>query len=129
VEPIGIDDVVRLETAVWQALVDGDPGADANLLSDDFLGVYSTGFGDRSEHVGQLDSGPTVAGFEISEARLITLSDTAVLLAYRAEFRRTSATPGAPPEAMYVSSVWCLRDDRWVNVFSQDTAESTVRPP
>ena len=26
---------------------------------------------------------------------------------------------------MYVSSLWCRRDDRWVNVFSQDTpAES-----
>jgi hypothetical protein len=22
---------------------------------------------------------------------------------------------------MYVSSLWCRRDDRWVNVFSQDT--------
>lgn len=37
---IGIDDVIRLETQVWQALVDGNVEADQRMLSEDFLGVY-----------------------------------------------------------------------------------------
>ena len=43
-----VDEFVRLETRVWQALVDGDPEADARMLSDDFLGVDPAGFSDRA---------------------------------------------------------------------------------
>jgi hypothetical protein len=125
----GIDDFLRLETDVWRALVDGDPHADARLLSEDFLGVYPTGFADRSEHVGQLADGPTVAAFELSEERLLALSDSVVLLSYRAEYRRPDAPEAIEPEAMYVSSLWCRRDGRWVNVFSQDTPSSDTRLP
>ena len=116
-----IEDFLRRETEVWRALVDGDGLADARLLSGDFLGVYPTGFADRSDHVSQLDDGPTIAAFELSEERLLALSDSVVLLAYRADFRRRRAAEASDPQAMYVSSLWCRRDDRWVNVFSQDT--------
>lgn len=117
---IDIATVIELETEVWAALVRGDGEADARLLSDDFLGVYPSGFANRSDHVGQLADGATIAGFALSEERLIELSGSAVLLAYRADFRRPGVA-GSQPETMYVSSLWCRRDDRWVNVFSQDT--------
>ncbi len=113
-----VDEFVRLETRVWQALVDGDPEADARMLSDDFLGVDPAGFSDRAAHAAQLGSGPLVVGFELSEQRVMVLSDDTVMLSYRADYRR----PSSPDrETMYVSSLWCRRDDRWVNVFSQDT--------
>jgi hypothetical protein len=111
---------------VWKALVHGDSAADARLLADDFLGVYPTGFAGRDEHVGQIDGGPSVAGFELSEARMLELSSSAVLLAYRAEYRRVEET-AATPEVMYVSSLWCQRDGSWVNVFSQDSPASDFR--
>jgi hypothetical protein len=114
-------DFIQLETEVWRALVNGDANADARLLSDDFLGVYPTGFADRSDHVDQLRDGPTVAEFALHDGRLLVVSDSAVLLAYRAEYRRTGRPAGTEPETMYVSSLWCRRDGRWVNVFSQDT--------
>jgi hypothetical protein len=113
-----VDDFIRLETEVWHALVAGNPDADARMLSADFLGVYPSGFSDRDEHAAQLAGGPTVTTFELSETRLVVVSDTAVLLCYRADYTRP---PGNEPETMYVSSLWCRRDDRWVNVFSQDT--------
>ncbi len=55
-----LEDLVRLESQVWQALVDGDADADRRMLSDDFLGVYPTGFADRESHVGQLLDGNVV---------------------------------------------------------------------
>lgn len=113
--------LLALETAVWQALVDGDAAADAAALADDFLGVYPTGFAGRDDHAGQLAGGPTVDRFELGEARMLAVSDDAVLLAYRADYVRAGAAPGPPPESMYVSSLWCRRGGRWVNVFSQDT--------
>lgn len=116
---ITVDEVVELEIAVWHALQSGDSEADMKLLSEDFLGVYPTGFADRADHAGQLINGPTVEDFTICEPRLLTLSESHVLLAYRAEFRR--AESNGELDEMFVSSLWSLRDDRWENVFSQDT--------
>ncbi|MCU1361456.1 MAG: nuclear transport factor 2 family protein [Ilumatobacteraceae bacterium] len=96
-------------------------GADGRLLSHDFLGVYPTGFADLSDHVGQLDDGPTMAEFELSDERIMTLSDSLVMFSYRAQYRRLRAGSPGELEVMYISSLWCLRDGAWVNVFSQDT--------
>jgi predicted enzyme related to lactoylglutathione lyase len=127
VSDLAIDDFIQLENEVWHALVGGDAAADARLLSEDFLGVYPTGFADRSDHVGQLNEGPTVTEFTVSDERLLILSDSAVLLVYRAEYRRPRARHASDLETMYVSSLWCRRDGRWVNVFSQDTPARVAR--
>ena len=121
---IEIGELVELETGVWMALQSGDAEADKESLAEDFLGVYPSGFADRADHVGQLDDGPTITEFALFDARLLTLSDRHVLLAYRAEFRRPG--PESQLETMFVSSLWSQRDGRWVNVFSQDSP--TVPP-
>lgn len=115
---VDIDTLLALEHAVWRALVDGAADADEQLLSDGFLGVYPTGYADRSEHVGQLANGPTVADYGLDGARLVAISDDAALLVYRASYRRPGRTDR---EEMYVSSLWCRREHGWVNTFSQDT--------
>ncbi len=113
-----LDTFVTLESAVWEALRTGDAAADRALLSDDFLGVYTSGFADRDDHAGELAHGPTVAEFAIHDARVLTIADGHVMLSYRAVFRRVDR---AEPETQYISSLWSLRGDRWLNVFSQDT--------
>jgi hypothetical protein len=124
VSALRVEDFVELERQVWRALADGDADADGRLLSDDFLGVYATGFADRTEHVAQLKDGPTVATFTLQDVRMVVLSETAVLLAYRAEYERPEPADTVERRStMYVSSLWCFRENRWVNVFSQDTPE------
>jgi hypothetical protein len=113
--------LIELETKVWDALRRGDAEADSHLLAEDFLGVYSSGFANRSDHVGQLANGPTVAEFELSDARLMVLANSDALLSYRADWRRFSAGEPGPSESMYISSLWSRRVGEWVNVFSQDT--------
>lgn len=120
-----LDQILALERGVWQALVDGDARADRAALAEDFLGVYSTGFADRADHVGQLATGPTVARFALSEARLVGLGQDRVLLAYRAEFTRVGKHAA---EAMYVSSIWEARGGVWLNTFSQDSAVDAPPP-
>ena len=113
-----IEQFLRLETEVWEALAKGDGEADARLLSDDFLGVYTVGFADRAAHVAQLADGSTVSEYSLSKGRLMVLADDMVLLAYRASFRR----PGEEEsESVLISSIWHEREGRWVNIFSQDT--------
>ena len=116
-----LDTFIELETQVWEALRRGDAEADAQLLADDFLGVYPSGFAGRSDHAGQLANGPTVADFELHDPRLMVVADDAVMLAYRADWHRLSRGRRGTQESMYVSSLWSRRSGRWVNVFSQDS--------
>ena len=118
---MNLDAFVELESKVWDALRRGDAEEDTRLLAEDFLGVYPIGFSNRSDHAEQLANGPTVAEFELHDARLMVLSDNDVLLSYRATWRRFSAGESRPRESMYVSSIWSRRSGRWVNVFSQDS--------
>ncbi len=113
---------LALERSVWQALKDGDATADARLLSDDFLGVYASGFADRSDHAGQLRNGPTVSQYELTLPRLMRLAEGVVALSYLARFQRVVRSGASKPEAMYVTSIWRQERDTWVNVFSQDTS-------
>jgi hypothetical protein len=116
-----LESFVDLERAVWQALKDGDAAADARLLSDDFLGVYSTGFAGKSDHVAQLQGGPAVAWYELSSAHIMVLADDLVLLSYFARFGRAGFQKEAEPQAMYITSIWRRQRGSWLNVFSQDT--------
>jgi hypothetical protein len=106
------------EHAVWAALMAGDAAADLALLSQDFLGVYPDGFAGRVAHGAQLEKGPSVAAYDISEEHLRPLGPDHMLYAYRARYFR----PGAEvPEEMLVSSIWERRATGWINIFSQDT--------
>ena len=113
-----VDLAVGLETAVWQALVDGDPRADEALLAEDFVGVYPTGPSDRAGHAGQLVDGPTVSDYSILHPSVLEIAADCLLLTYEAHYRRG---PERSLERMFVSSLWANRDGRWVNLFSQDT--------
>ena len=114
---IRLEQAIARESAVWQALVDGDTAADQAALADDFLGVYPDGFCDKAGHVAQLAQGPTIARFAIETARLVEAGGDHYLLAYRARFAR----PGGQDEVMYVSSLWRHSEGQWRNIFSQDT--------
>ena len=118
-----IEFFVSLERQVWEALATGDAAADTALLSHDFVGVYPTGFADRSDHAAELHDGPTVSDYEISNETLLRLTDDHVVLSYEARYRRT---PDGDDETMYVSSIWSHRDGTWVNTFSQDTPAAST---
>ena len=111
---------LALESKVWDALATGDMAADERLLTEDFLGVYKSGFSDRKTHVAQLRSGPAVLRYELSESRIMTLAEGLVLLAYRADWMPNDAADNAI-ETMYITSIWRREGDAWRNVFSQDT--------
>lgn len=114
-----LEDLLAMETRVWEALVRGDAKTDAALLSPDFLGVYKTGFAGRACHAGQLTDGPTVLTYRIEDAQIMELADGTALLAYLATYTRPDAAE--IEEQMYVSSIWRRTCHRWENVFSQDT--------
>lgn len=117
------DAIVRLETAVWHALVAGDRAADEALLSDDFVGVYTTGFATRDDHVGELADGPSMFDFALDSIDVAELADGVARITYAADYRSRA---DAPQERMYITSLWELRDGHWINTFSQDTPAETA---
>lgn len=120
--PPDLPTILNLERGVWEALVRGDPSADAQFLHERFLGVYATGFSDRSQHIAQLIAGPIVSAFDLQDVRLLVLKPDVVLLAYQAVFSRTASPVCFPPQRMYVSSLWQRSQEGWLNIFSQDTS-------
>ena len=118
-DQISTDELVACETRVWEALRQGDATADLAQLSQDFLGVYPSGFATRAEHAEQLAEGPTVSSYEIASPVARMLGDNHAVLSYEARFRRTTAEP---EQHWYVSSIWQRKPDGdWINIFSQDT--------
>lgn len=115
------EEILKLERQVWEALRTGDAQLDGQMLSDDFFGVYPTGFADRSEHVSQLKNGPAVLSYKLTCPRLVELGENRVLLTYKAMWIPLKDGVAAPQEDMFVSSVWEYRANRWLNIFSQDT--------
>ncbi|MEM9107861.1 MAG: nuclear transport factor 2 family protein, partial [Pseudomonadota bacterium] len=65
-----LSELEACETGVWEALVRGDKDADNAALHDDFLGVYPDGFSEKSDHVRQLDDGPSVKSFALTHCRV-----------------------------------------------------------
>ena len=114
--------VLQLETAVWNALVKGDAEADRRALHPAFFGVYKDGFSDRAGHVGQLDKGPTVARFRLSDVHVGFLGNEHAVISYRANFQRINQIDA---EEMFVTSIWQRDEKGWVNILSQDTPSAT----
>lgn len=111
-------EIVSLETKVWEALVAGDPKADGQMLTEDFIGVYPSGFSNKGEHCGQLTDGPVMETYLLSKAQLRMITQDAVLLSYLARYRKAGHEEDAE---MYISSLWERHQGQWLNSFSQDT--------
>jgi hypothetical protein len=114
-----VREIIEMEAQIWEALRRGDAKSDAALLTDDFLGVYPSGFWNKTAHCEQMKDGPIIAEYRLTDERLTLLSDNCVLLTYRAYYS-WYAKP-EKTEQMYISSVWQRMDGAWKNSFSQDT--------
>jgi len=106
------------EKQVWQALIVGDAGADHDLLRPDFTGVYPSGMTGRAGHVAQVQNGPSITSYRLSEIHAFAVGKAHAMLCYRADYCRAGAVAD---EAMYVSSLWQRAGQGWQNLFSQDT--------
>ena len=112
---------MALEQQVWEALKNGDINADADLLSDDFLGVYESGLSTKEDHLAQLQEGPVVSDYKIGHARLLRLGPKIVSLTYSATVASVEKEAQGTQHLYYITSIWAHRSNKWINIFSQDT--------
>ena len=93
------------EKKVWEALQNGDGDADAAQLTDDFLGVYPTGFSNKNQHRKMLDNGPIVAEYSLHNAQIRVLGENIVLLCYLAHYTPITNSEVGSYTSMYISSI------------------------
>jgi len=114
--------VLDHERRVWAALETGDAAADLGLLDARFLGLYPDGPADRAAHAAQVSTGPSVGDWQVSDLRVMALSDSdpgLALIVYRASFLRLR---DESRQDWWISSIWRAQGDGgWTNIFSQDT--------
>ena len=99
----------------------GDIGADSDLLSDDFLGVYESGLSTKEDHLTQLRNGPIVSDYKIRHARLLRLGPKIIGLTYSATATFVGNEAQGTQHLYYITSIWAYRYNKWTNIFSQDT--------
>ena len=110
-------ELIDLERAGWQALVDGT-AADfyRDLFTDDALLVVPGMVMDASVWVASL-SGPQWSSFELNDDQVLTLSADSAALIYRAIARREATSPY---EAI-VTSTYRRVGDVWKLALHQQT--------
>lgn len=115
-----LEGLLALERAGWHALCES-AGSDfyGSLMSEDALMVLVNGTVlDRDAVVSSLRDAPAWDNFDIEEPRVVSISDDAAVLVYRA-----TATRGQePPFRALMSSVYTVSEDEVHLVLYQQTA-------
>jgi len=121
----GTDDIeseiVALERASWAAWQSHDAKFFEDRLSGDHVEVHGYGVSGKADVVkGVGSTACTVASYSIGDFRYRRLGSDAAMLVYRAE--QSTTCGGVPvPSPVWTTSVYAMREGRWVNVLFQQT--------
>lgn len=113
-------ELLDLEHQGWQSLCNST-GADfyGSLMTDDGVMVLAHGFVfSRQQVIDSLNDAPPWSGYELSDERLIPLSDSAAVLVYRGQAWRGTEEPAF---RALMSSVYVRQDGRWALASYQQT--------
>lgn len=116
-----LDELLDLEHQGWKSLCDST-GADfyGRIMTDDGLFVLAHGqVFDRRAVIDSLNEAPPWRTYEISDERLITLSDDHAILVYTGTAYRDEDEPAF---VALMSSVYTRQDGSWRLALYQQTA-------
>jgi len=112
--------IVAKEQEGLNALKTGDLAAFANSLAEDAVFVDAHGPASKAEVV-EHTAGFRIQEYAMEDVRFVQLSKTSGLIAYTLTEKGTSHGRDFAAK-VYVSALWAERGDKWVCVFSQETA-------
>ncbi len=114
------EEIVAQERAELDSLKTGDTTAFANFLADDAVLVDAQGAAGKAEVV-KNTAGFRLREYSMTDVRFVALSADSGLIAYR--MAETETSHGKEFTAkVYVSALWLKRGEKWMCVFSQETA-------
>ena len=110
--------LVDLEHKGWQAL-SGDNGAEFYdaFLADEAMMVLPMGILERDACIEAIASAPPWKWFELTDVRVVVLTEESAIVAYTARAQRE----GQPEYAALMSTTYVLTDDEWLIALHQQT--------
>lgn len=110
--------LVELEEAGWKALSDGTGAQfyDA-FLADEAMMALPFGILERDVCVEAIAAAPAWATYELSDMRVVVLSDESAMVVYTAQAQRE----GQPEYRAVMSTTYVWREDEWLIAFHQQT--------
>jgi hypothetical protein len=115
----GEETAVRLERQAWEALKAKDATTYERLLAEDFVNVGPDGITTKSEEKNLPDQ-LTLDDYKWDGLRVVHFTPDVTLVAYKAT--QKAMVRGQPvPTPTWISSLWIKRNEKWLNVFYQET--------
>ena len=123
-------EILELERAFWQAMVDQEPAKAAALLPDkaSMVAMYGVHHFSPAEYVAMAEQGTArVTGFSFSDEEVFFPIDDVAILTYKV--RQSFEVDGMPQEmTCYDSTTWVKRDGKWLAAAHTETPEQQGKP-
>ena len=118
--------LIANENKVADALMKKDKAAFLALVSADGWSIDGNGFMKTSELTAALDQ-LVIKNYKISEERVSWVDPNTAILGYK--WTGSGTFGGQPfPSAVYASTIWTKKGDKWVAVFHQETEVAKPAP-
>jgi hypothetical protein len=116
--PMDTQALVELEEAGWRALSDGTGAQfyDA-FMADEGMMAIPFGLLDRDECVDAIAAAPSWDRYELSDTRVVVLSEDSAMVVYEARAERS----GHSKYHALMSTTYVLRENEWLIAFHQQT--------
>jgi hypothetical protein len=118
--------IVAKEREGLEALKAGDLDLFGKLTADDAVFVDSQGPATKAQVMKNVQDF-RLTDYSMQDVKFVAISPTSGLISYKATERGTSHGHEFTA-VVYVSSVWTLRDGKWVCQFSQETSVPKPMP-
>ncbi len=120
-EPATLQSVLeQREKAVWESFKNKDKKALADLLADEYTGVFVDGQGEHDKRSAvEAMNHVTIRDYSLSDFKLSSLGTNAALLRYNASGNFSNAQ--GQEVKLEVANIWVKREERWQSVRCQVT--------
>jgi hypothetical protein len=119
----GVSQAIELEKKLLLAVDEGNKGAVAAMISDDFTMISAEGRKNKDEILKLVQSIPADQRTKVFDVKAQSVADDVVLVTYRMGGEQVKDGD------FWFSSVWARRDGKWLNVFAQTSVIGAQPPP
>ncbi len=108
------------EKKITEAIKHKDQKVIKALLHEEAYAITIAGRQFGAEMIRSLEM-LTVDDYEISDVKVVKVSDTVGILTYKYTWSGSYGTEKVPKTTVFATSTWALRDGTWQSVFYQET--------
>lgn len=113
--------LAKLEKDSWEAAKQQDRDFFQSYMADDFLGIYADGLTVTKQELIKNLADFKVTSYSMEDVKLRRVNQEAAFVLYRLKYDGLVGGKPVKIEAIQASSLYVLRDGKWLEVFYQET--------